>query len=260
MLPGMQPIGAHVAPDYPLKIAEQLGADQVQIFLSDPQSFKKPPPRHDADELRASPVDIVVHSPYLINLCSPKTNIRYGSRNILKQTCEASAAIGAKAIVVHGGHSDDAVGEGFGRWVRTLEMLESDVPIYIENTPGGTNAVAKRVEDIAKLWDAIAKAKTDVKIGFCFDTCHAHAAGEDLETVVERIIAITGKVDLVHANDSKDEAGRGRDRHTNLGTGMIDPDALRHMIATAKAPVICETPGSVDDVAKDLAFVRDALR
>ena len=256
----MQPVGAHVAPDYPLKIAEQLGADQVQIFLSDPQSFKKPPERHDADELRASPVDVVVHSPYLINVCSPKSNIRYGSRNILKQTCESAAAIGAKAIVVHGGHSDDAVDEGFGRWVRTLEMLESDVPLYIENTPGGTNAVAKRVEDIAKLWDAIATVDTDVEIGFCFDTCHAHAAGEDLETVVERIIAITGKIDLVHANDSKDEAGRGRDRHTNLGAGMIERDALRHMLATAKAPVICETPGSVDDIAKDLDFVRDALK
>ena len=94
----------------------------------------------------------------------------------------------------------------------------------------------------------------------CFDTCHAHAAGEDLTTVVERIIAITGKIDLVHCNDSKDEAGRGRDRHTNLGKGMIAPDAIRHMLSAAKAPVICETPGSVDDVALDLAFVRDAVR
>ena len=161
----MQKIGAHVAPDYPLKVAEQLGADQVQIFLSDPQSFKKPPARHDAEELIASPIDIVVHSPYLINVCSPKSNVRYGSRNVLKQTCEAAALLKVKAIVVHGGHSEDAVDEGFGRWVRTLEMLESDVPLYIENTPGGKNAVAKRVEDIARLWDAIGKAKTDVTVG-----------------------------------------------------------------------------------------------
>jgi deoxyribonuclease-4 len=255
----VQKIGAHVAPDQPLRIAEELGADQVQIFLSDPQSFKKPPPRHDADELIASPIDIVVHAPYLINVCSPKSNVRYGSRNVLRQTCEAAALIKAKAIVVHGGHSEDAVGEGFGRWVRTLETLESDVPLYIENTPGGKNAVAKRVEDIARLWDAIDEAKTDVKVGFCFDTCHAHAAGEDLADVVELIVGITGKIDLVHCNDSKDEFGGGRDRHTNLGRGKIPPDAMRHMLATANAPVICETPGSTDDVALDLAFVRDAL-
>ncbi len=252
-------IGAHVPPDQPLKTAAALSADQIQIFLSDPQSFKKPPTRHDAEELLASPIDVVIHAPYLINVCSPKSNVRYGSRNILKQTCEAAVGIGAKAVVVHGGHAEDDVKEGFGRWVRTLETLETTVPLYIENTPGGTNAVAKRVEDIATLWDAIGKADTNVTVGLCFDTCHAHAAGEDLMTVIERLIAITGKIDLVHANDSKDEHGRGRDRHTNLGKGMIDTDALRHMIAAAKAPVICETPGGVDDVLEDLAFVREAI-
>lgn len=255
----MQKIGAHVAPDYPLKVAEELGATQIQIFLSDPQSFKKPPPRHDAQELIDSPLDIVVHAPYLINVCSPKSNVRYGSRNVLRQTCEAAALIKAKAIVVHGGHSEDAVGEGFGRWVRTLEQLESDVPLYIENTPGGRNAVAKRVEDIARLWEAIDTAKSDVEIGFCFDTCHAHAAGEELADVVDLIIGITGKIDLVHCNDSKDDFGSGRDRHTNLGKGKIPPDAMRHMLRSANAPVICETPGSVDDVARDLEFVRSAL-
>jgi deoxyribonuclease-4 len=255
----VQKIGAHVAPDAPLQIAEALGADHVQIFLSDPQSFKKPSPRRDAEDLRASAVDIVVHAPYLINVCSPKSNIRYGSRNILKHTCEAAEEIGAKAIVVHGGHADDDISQGFGRWVRTLETLETTVPLYIENTPGGTNAVAKRWDDFARLWDAIGKTKTKVKVGVCFDTCHAHAAGEDLTDAVERLIAITGGIDLVHANDSKDEAGRGRDRHTNLGKGQIDPDALRHMLAAAKAPVICETPGGVDDVAADLEFVRAAL-
>ena len=255
----MQRIGAHVAPDLPLKAAEELGADQVQIFLSDPQSFKKPPPRRDAEELKSSPIDVVVHAPYLINVCSPKSNVRYGSRNILKQTCTAAEAIGAKAVVVHGGHADDDVEKGFGRWVRTLEQLETTVPLYIENTPGGTNAVAKRIEDLARLWDAIGEAATNVTIGMCFDTCHAHAAGEDLTTVVERIIAITGRIDLVHANDSKDDAGRGRDRHTNLGKGKIDPDALRHMLKAANAPVMCETPGSIDDLLADLEFVRSAI-
>ncbi|MGH2758236.1 MAG: TIM barrel protein, partial [Actinomycetota bacterium] len=163
------------------------------------------------------------------------------------------------AVIVHGGHADDDVNEGFGRWVRTLEMLTSDVPVFIENTPGGKNAVAKRFDDLARLWDAISKMDTSLTIGLCFDTCHAHAAGEELGDAVERILAITGRIDLVHANDSKDEAGKGRDRHTNLGTGKIDPDALRHMIRAAKAPVICETPGGVDELVADLAFVRSSM-
>jgi deoxyribonuclease IV len=243
----------------PLRAADEIGAELVQIFLSDPQSFKKPPPRRDAEELKASPIDIVVHAPYLINVCSPKSNVRYGSRNVLKQTCAAAELLDVKAVVVHGGHAEDDIKEGFGRWVRTLEQLETTVHLLIENTPGGANAVAKRFDDLARLWEAITKVNHGIKVGMCFDTCHAHAAGEDLMTACERVIAITGKIDLVHANDAKDAAGTGRDRHTNLGKGQVGEDELRHMIAAANAPVICETPGYGEDLMADLAFVRSAL-
>src|SRR5436189_2582004 len=135
-------VGAHLSPRKPLKEAEAVGADCVQIFLSDPQGWKKPPPRKDAEALRASKVPLYVHAPYLINVCSPRNNIRYGSRKILQQTCEAAADVGAAAVIVHPGHAEDSIEAGFGRWGRTLEMLETDVPLYIENTAGGANAVA----------------------------------------------------------------------------------------------------------------------
>ena len=61
--------------------------------------------------------------------------------------------------------------------------------------------------------------------GFCLDTCHAFAAGEDLVDVVERAKAITGRIDLVHLNNSRDEFGSARDRHANIADGTIDPDA-----------------------------------
>jgi deoxyribonuclease-4 len=122
-------VGAHVAPEQPLEAAAALGADCVQVFLSDPQGWRKPPPREDAEELKRSNVPLYVHAPYLINVCSPRSNVRYGSRKILQQTCEAAAAVGAVAVIVHGGHAEDDVAEGMGRWVRTLEMLESDVPV-----------------------------------------------------------------------------------------------------------------------------------
>ena len=96
-------------------------------------------------------------------------------------------------------------------------------------------------------------------MGFCFDTCHAHAAGEDLGDVVERMRAITGRLDLVHANDSRDPAGTGADRHANLGQGEIDPEALRHMIRTGDAPVLVETPGGLEGLRADMEFVRAAL-
>lgn len=260
---GASVVGAHVPGLDPLAEATALGADCLQLFLSDPQSFKKPAPRPDADALKGSGVPIYVHAPYLINVCSPASNRRYGGRKILQQTCEAAEAIGATAVIVHGGHAEDDVKEGFGRWARTLEQLKTSVAVYIENTAGGKNAVARRFEDLAGLWEAVTAAKTDVPLGFCFDTCHAHAAGEELSDAVERVLAIVGRIDLLHANDSMGEAGSGRDRHMSPGKGKIGAELMRHMIAGAEAPVIIEpydaAGAAVSDVKADIAFVRAAL-
>lgn len=252
-------VGAHVGPADPLADATALGADCVQVFLSNPQDWRKPQPREDAAELRASPLPLYVHAPYLINVCSPRSNVRYGSRKILQQTCEAAAAVGAAAVIVHGGHAEDGVAEGFGRWARTLEMLESAVPLYIENTAGGENAVARRFDDLARLWEAIDGAEHGVELGFCFDTCHAHAAGEGLEDAIERVTTICGRIDLLHANDSRDPAGTGADRHANLGDGEIGAEALAATISACGGPVVCETPGGAEEMRADLEFVRAAL-
>jgi deoxyribonuclease-4 len=253
----MVPIGAHVASADPLASAAELDVDCVQIFLGKPQGWEKPPERSDAGELRASEIGLYIHAPYLINVCSPKPNIRHGSRKILQQHCDAAAAVGAAALIVHPGHSDDGIDEGVKRWGSTLERLSSEVPVYLENTAGGENAVARRTEALARLWDAVTAADTDVELGFCFDTCHAHAAGEELSDVVERMRAITGRIDLCHANDSRDPPGTGADRHANLGVGEIDPDSLREMIRACDAPVLVETPAAGHPA--DLEFVREAL-
>jgi deoxyribonuclease IV len=252
-------VGAHVGRERPLEAAAALGADCIQIFLSDPQGWKKPPPRGDAEELRASGLPLYVHAPYLINVCSPRNNVRYGSRKILTQTCEAAADVGAAAVIVHGGHAEDGISEGVGRWVRTLEMLESDVPVYIENTAGGDNAVARRFDALAVLWEAVSSVKTSVELGFCFDTCHAHAAGEELADAVERVLGIVGRIDLLHANDSRDPSGTGADRHANLGAGQVGDEALRGMIRAAGSPAVVETPGGIDEMRTDIEFVREII-
>jgi deoxyribonuclease IV len=252
-------VGAHIEGNDPLGIAAELDADCVQVFLSNPQGWEKPPPRDDAAELRESPVGIYVHAPYLINVCSPRNNVRYGSRKILTQTCEAAAEIGALAVIVHPGYAEDGVEAGVGRWGRTLEMLRSEVPVYLENTAGGENAVARRFDALERLWEVVSAAKTDVEIGFCFDTCHAHAAGEELSDAVDRVRAITGSIDLLHVNDSRDPPGTGADRHANIGQGTMDLDVMRQMIADARAPTVVETPRDIDALRADIAFVRAAL-
>jgi deoxyribonuclease IV len=250
-------VGAHLSPRKPLESAKSVGADCVQIFLSNPQGWEKPPQRKDAAQLRASKVPLYVHAPYLINVCSPRNNVRYGSRKILQQTCDAAADVGATAVIVHAGYAEDGIAEGVGRWPRTLEMLKSEVPVYIENTAGGENAVARRFDALARLWEAVSKADTSVEVGFCFDTCHAHAAGEELSDAVERVRAIVGKIDLLHANDSRDPAGTGADRHANLGKGQMGADVLRAMIREAGPPVVVETPSR--GIRADIEFVRKAL-
>ena len=91
----------------PLAEAAAVEADVIQMFLSNPQGWEKPPERQDADELRDSEIGIYVHAPYLINVCSPKPNVRYGSRKILTQTCEAAADAGFEAVLGMAGMDDD---------------------------------------------------------------------------------------------------------------------------------------------------------
>ena len=119
--------------------------------------------------------------------------------------------------------------------------------------------MARRLDRIARLWDAVGQAKGGDTIGFCLDTCHFHAAGEELATVVDRVRAITGRIDLVHANDSQDGFDSGRDRHTNLGAGKIAGDDLAGVVRSAGAPVIVETPGGVEGQGADIAWLRTRL-
>jgi deoxyribonuclease IV len=253
MLTGML-IGAHVPNADPLQEAAARGADCVQMFLSNPQSWKKPAPRDDAAALRAASLPIYVHAPYLVNVASANNRIRIPSRKILQDTCDAAAAIGAAGVIVHGGHvdRDTDLDVGIENWRKALERVETDVPLMIENTAGGDHAMTRRIDVIARLWEAVGP----LDVGFCFDTCHAHAAGEDVAAGAERVLGITGRIDLVHCNDSKDEPATGRDRHEHLGAGRIDPEALLAVVRLAAMPVICETPGPAAEQARDLAWLR----
>ena len=254
-------IGAHVDPADPLAEATARDAELIQFFLADPQGWKKPKPRADAAALIASDLDIYIHAPYIVNLASTNNRIRIPSRNLLVQHADAAAAIGAKGLIVHGGHvtKDDDPAVGFENWrkafIQQREKGGYATQILVENTAGGDHAIARRFDRLARLWDAIGEFEP----GFCLDTCHAHAGGEELLDIVDRVTAITGRIDLVHANDSKDGFDSGRDRHENLGKGEIDPDLLVATIAAAGAPVVCETPGGAEGQGSDIAFLRSRL-
>jgi deoxyribonuclease-4 len=252
-------IGAHVDPVDPLEAAHARGADAVQFFLTDPQGYKSPRPREDAATLRESEVDIYIHAPYIVNVASPNNRIRIPSRKLLMAHAHAAAELGAKGLIVHGGHvgKDADLAAGFDNWRKAFEYAEKDgglpLPILIENTAGGDNACARRFDDLARLWDAVGSFGA----GFCLDTCHAFAGGEDLLGIVDRVKAITGRIDLIHANDSKGAFDSGQDRHDNLGNGKIDPELVVAAIRAAGAPAVVETPGGTEGQTADIALLRE---
>jgi deoxyribonuclease IV len=267
----MHPIGVHIGPGLtdenelldggPLAGAAAMDADGVQIFLTDPQSYKAPKPRPDADDLRASDVMVVVHAPYLLNVASTNNRIRIPSRKLLDQHAKAAAAVGAFGLVVHGGHvlAADDPSVGVDNWRKTFaRQAESGgfpLPLLIENTAGGGNAMTRDLEAIARLFDAVG----EFGAGFVLDTCHAWAAGWDLATAVDAVRAVTGRIDLGHPNDSSDPHGSSRDRHAPISDGEIPRELLVEVARAADCPVVLETPGDAAAHAEEVAELRATL-
>src|SRR6476646_566223 len=238
-------IGAHFHVDHPLDEAIARGADAAQFFLGDPQGWKGPvipggDPAAVRDAFAAAGVDIYIHAPYIINVATSNNRIRIPSRKILDQQLKAAASVGAKGLIVHGGHVTAGVAaeDGLENWRKAGERIERQLPMLIETEAAG--------DDTANL-------------GFCLDTCHANSAGIDLTDAADRIKAITGRIDLVHCNNSRDEFGSGRDRHANIGAGTIDPALLLGVVRAAGVPVICETPDENGGLAADISWLKQHL-
>ncbi|HEY2280604.1 MAG TPA: deoxyribonuclease IV [Streptosporangiaceae bacterium] len=262
-------IGVHIDEPDPLGQAVARGADAVQFFLGDPQGWKGPVIPGDPAELKASfaaaGVEAFIHAPYVVNVATSNNRIRIPSRKILTQQLAAASSIGAKGLIVHGGHvtGDVDPAEGYANWQKVMERVERPIPLLIENTAGGTNAMARTLDAIGRLWDAvtagIAGGEGDGQVGFCLDTCHANSAGLDLADVVDKIKAITGRIDLVHCNNSRDPFGSSRDRHANLTAGTIDPELILGVVRAAGAPAVCETPDTDGSQAADVRWLREHL-
>src|SRR6201999_1885854 len=120
-------IGVHIDESGPLEQATARGADAVEFFLGDPQGWKGPVLPGDPAELKASfaaaGVDAYIHAPYVVNVATTNNRIRIPSRKILTQQLEAAASIGARGLIVHGGHVNNGVdpAEGYANWQKGAE-------------------------------------------------------------------------------------------------------------------------------------------
>jgi deoxyribonuclease-4 len=166
-------IGAHVDQTDPIAEAQARGTTLVQFFLGNPQSYKGPVVAYAGGaaglraDAEAAGVDLYVHAPYLINVATTNNRQRIPSRKLLQQHMDVAAEIGAKGLIVHGGHVTDTDDpeKGYDNWRKAVETTDIKVPLLIENTAGGTNAMTRYLDRVAGVWDAIESASQSDMVG-----------------------------------------------------------------------------------------------
>ncbi|TYC02165.1 deoxyribonuclease IV [Micromonospora sp. WP24] len=265
-------IGSHVAVGgglvrVGLREAEDVEAEVIQIFASNPRAWRPSPvdPRIDAqfrERCAELSVPVFVHASHLINLGSPSDSTRESSVALLGHTLRRAADLGARGVVVHAGTSVSrgrraaALAVLHGLVGRLLDEAPEQVRLLIEPTAGGGEALAATVDSTIEYFSAL----NDDRVGICLDTCHLHAAGEAMTTAAEvqrtvsKVAAAIGgdRVGLIHVNDSRDASGSLRDRHESLGAGQIGANAFDGLFLApelAGVPMVVETPSHRADVA-----------
>ena len=259
-----------------LRYADQIGAEAVQVFVSNPRGWAVPASDLAADEAfgetcRDRKLPVFVHSPYLVNFASPTEATRDKSAAAVAHSLRRGRRICASGVVVHAGsavdknHREQALKLMREQLLPLLDSLDDDDPaVLIETTAGGGQPIAATVTDLGPLFEAL---DWHPRIGVCLDTCHAFAAGHDLSkpggvrATLNALVRTVGRgrLKLIHANDSKDPLGSGRDRHTNIGNGEIGSEPFAELFrhpSTRGVPVVIETPGPVEAHLRDLATLR----
>ncbi|WP_435823161.1 deoxyribonuclease IV [Catellatospora citrea] len=257
-----------------LAYVDTVAATAVQVFVGNPRGWARPAgdPRQDeafTAGCHTRQIPSYVHASLLVNIGSPTAATVEQSREVLAHALVRAAAIGAHGVVFHAGSSVDAEHTPAAmRQVREvllplLDALPDDGPrLLVEPSAGGGRSLAARVEDLGPYLDAVDRHP---RLGVCFDTCHAWAAGHDLAKpggmtlTLDSLVEVCGpdRLGLVHANDSKDPVGSTRDRHEAIGKGMIGSEAFAEMFrhpAIAGVPIIVETPGETH--AADISLLR----
>ncbi len=276
-------IGAHLStaggPNAAVERIAAMGGTCLQIFAGSPRIWKRPPLKADVFEktLQArrtfgvSPV--FIHASYLINLVAEDPEITGKSIESLVYDMEYNAGIEGAGVIVHlGSHTGrgwEAVKEDTVRTVSAiLERSPSASRFVIENSAGQQGKLCSDLCDIRWLMDRLA----DERVTWCVDTCHAFAAGYRLSPDcglsgknergllsddIERY-GLWERLSLVHVNDSRDPFGSGRDRHANLGDGIIPTENLSWFLnlpQLERVPLILEVPG-LDDEGPDEENIR----
>ena len=245
--------------------AVEAGGNTFQIFSASPRMWRaSPAPAASEIKLLARARErhdlypLVIHDNYLINLGSCTEALRQQSIEAFRGEIERALAIGAEYLVAHPGNcKGHSVEQGIYAVIRSLaeaaQGLETaSLTVLLENTAGAGAALGSRLEELAVMRQFAAEL-TDLKIGFCIDTCHLLVSGFDISNsagvnqTVAAVDQILGwdNVPVIHANDSKTPLGSHLDRHQHIGQGHIGEEGFRAILThprLRKKAFILETP------------------
>jgi deoxyribonuclease IV len=259
-------LGAHVSSSGGIHTAidriEAMGGESVQIFTQSPRTWR--PTNHDPanferfKERRAEAGigGVVCHALYLINLASPDDDLYSKSVAALENTVDVGCAIEADAVVFHvGSHLGSGFDAGLERVVpalaSALERCSDTTWLCMENSAGAGDTIGRSLEELAALYDAL---DGHPRLGVCLDSCHLFVSGYDvtdpaeMEHVVNEVDRLIGldRLRCLHVNDSKAPLGSNRDRHDNIGDGLLG-EKLGVFLAHPKLqslPALLEVPGA----------------
>jgi deoxyribonuclease-4 len=256
--------------------AREIGANTFQFFSSSPRMWKAPKVDPKQAErmktlraaLNVSP--IVIHTSYLVNVCSQTEDVRKKSVEAFRGEIERALTFGADYLVLHPGSwkgltRDEGLklaAESIARAIEGLEWQGTGFHILIENTAGAEFSLGGSFEQVAEL---VERLKACAPVGVCLDTCHTHVAGYDLVTdegyvetmaLVKKTVGFEA-VKVWHCNDAKAERGSKLDRHEHIGQGTMGLEPFRRILNDkrwAHCAFIAETP--VDEPGDEERNVR----
>jgi len=258
----MMQFGCHVSVAKGLEKAAQtaheLGATTFQVFTKNPRGLKpKTLNYEDAQKgvqfCKEQGISVVCHTPYITNLSTADEGLKEATVRSILEDLNIAEAYGALGAVVHcGKHVGQGEDEGIRRMVETLDLIleqyDGSTKLLLENTAGQGSEIGLAPETLMSIRN---QTKYSEKIGFCFDTCHAFAAGQwDADSFQEFIQRAeeTGYLEnlvAIHFNDSKVPYDSHKDRHEKIGEGYIGTEALQKFLQCEKLkhlPFILETP------------------
>jgi deoxyribonuclease IV len=261
-------IGAHVSSsggiDKAIDRAQAMGCESVQVFTQSPRTWR--PTNHDPasferfrEKREAAGIGgVLCHALYLCNLAAPKDDVYEKSVAAMRNTMEVACAIGADGVVFHvGSHLGSGFESGLERVLpameQVLERCSDETWLLMENSAGAGGTIGRSLEELVTLWERLDRHP---RLGVCLDSCHLWVSGIDV-TDRAALDALLGELDsslglerlrALHVNDAKTPLGSNRDRHENVGEGLMGEQLgvfLGHPQLQG-LPAVLEVPGPDD--------------